>query len=140
MVFAPSLTGSEGINGLTQCQAALSDRGLTPNLRTERQGGGSDETLISEVFQRRELLADLDRLIIADVRRQARRAWLRRWTRVAIFSFGLPLALLVFFVCAYLYIKEYDWTPQSFFVMLWPTLALLFSTVYALKTFSPEEV
>ena len=112
----------------------------TPLPHREGQGGGSDESLISEVFQRRELLADLDRMIIADVRRQARRAWLRRWARVAIFSFGLPLALLVFFVCAYLYIKEYAWTPQSFFIMLWPTLALLFSTVYAIRTFSPEEV
>ena len=98
------------------------------------------DNLIRDTINRRELLADLDRLIIADVRRQARRAWLRRWARAAIFSFGLPLALLVFFVCAYLYIKEYDWTPQSFFVMLWPTLGLLFSTVYALRTFSPEEV
>ena len=112
----------------------------TPNLMTDMQGGGSDETLISEVFQRRALLADLDRLIIADVRRQARRAWLRRWARAAVFSFALPLVLIFFFACAYLYIKEYDWTPQSFYVMLWPTLGLLFSTVYALRTFSPEEV
>lgn len=100
----------------------------------------SIDNLIRETIDRRELLADLDRMIIADVRRQARRAWLRRWTRAAIFSFGLPLALLAFFVCAYLYIKEYAWTLQSFFVMLWPTLALLFSTVYAIRTFSPEEV
>ncbi len=112
----------------------------TPLPHREGQGGGSDESLISEVFQRRELLADLDRLIIADVRRQARRAWLRRWARAAVFSFGLPLVLLIFFVCAYLYIKEYDCTPQSFFVMLWPTLGLLFSASYALRTFLPEEV
>ena len=98
------------------------------------------DSLIYEVFQRRELLADLDRLIIADVRRQARRAWLRRWARAAVFSFGLPLVLIIWVTCAYLYIKENAWTPQSFFVMLWPTLGLLFSTGYALRTFSPEEV
>lgn len=98
------------------------------------------DNLIRDTINRRELLADLDRLIIADVRRQARRAWLRRWARAAVFSFGLPLVLMFFFACAYLYIKEYDWTLQSFVVMLWPTLGLLFSTVYALRTFSPEEV
>ena len=98
------------------------------------------DNLIRDTINRRELLADLDRLIIADVRRQSRHAWLRRWARAVIFSFGLPLVLMFFFTCAYLYIKEYDWTPQSFFVMLWPTLGLLFSTVYALRTFSPEEV
>ena len=98
------------------------------------------DNLIRDTINRRELLADLDRLIIADVRRQARRAWLRRWARAAVFSFGLPLVLIIWVTCAYLYIKEYDWTLQSFFVMLWPTLGLLFSTGYALRTFSPEEV
>jgi len=106
------------------------------NVKTDN----SIDNLIRETIDRRELLADLDRLIIADVRRQARRAWLRRWARAAVFSFGLPLVLIIWVSCAYLYIKEYDWTPQSFFVMLWPTLGLLFSTVYALRTFSPEEV
>ena len=125
---------------ITNSQIHITPLPQTPNLLTDMQGGGSDEALISEVFQRRALLADLDRLIIADVRRQARRAWLRRWVRAAVFSFGLPLMLIFFFACAYLYIKEYDWTPQSFYVMLWPTLGLLFSTVYALRTFSPEEV
>lgn len=100
----------------------------------------SFDHLIRDTINRRELLADLDRMIIADVRRQARRAWLRRWARAAIFSFGLPLALLVFFVCAYLYMDAHGWTPTTLFVMLWPTLGLLFSTVYALRTFSPEEV
>jgi len=100
----------------------------------------SIDNLIREAIDRRELLADLDRLIIADVRRQARRAWLRRWARVAVFSFGLPLVLITWLACAYLYFKEYAWTPQSFFIMLWPTLGLLFSTGYAINTFSPENV
>lgn len=100
----------------------------------------SIDNLIRETIDRRELLANLNQLIIADVRRQARRAKLRRWARVAVFSFGLPLVLIIFLACAYLYIKEYAWTLQSFFVMLWPTLGLLFSTGYALRTFSPEEV
>ena len=100
----------------------------------------SIDNLIRETIDRRELLADLDRLIIADVRRQARRAWLRRWARAAVFSFGLPLVLIAWLACAYLYLKENVWTPQSFLVMLWPTLGLLFSTGYAINTFSPENV
>lgn len=100
----------------------------------------SIDNLIRETIDRRELLADLDRLIIADVRRQARRARLRRWARVAVFSFGLPLVLIAWLACAYLYLKENAWTPQSFLVMLWPTLGLLFSTGYAINTFSPENV
>ena len=37
----PSLTGSEGLNGLTECQAVLSDRSRNPLLRTGQVGGGS---------------------------------------------------------------------------------------------------
>ena len=37
----PSLMGSEGKNGLTKCQAVLSDRSRTPLLRTGKVGGGS---------------------------------------------------------------------------------------------------
>ena len=37
----PSITDSEGINGLTECQAVLSDRSRTPLLRTGKVGGGS---------------------------------------------------------------------------------------------------
>lgn len=120
---------------ITTCQIHTS-----PLPHREGQGGGSDEALISEVFQRRELLADLDRKIIADVRRKARRAWLRRWARIAAFSFGLPLVLFVFFACAHYYIKEQGWTPTTILVMLWPTLALLLTAGFALNTFSPEEV
>ena len=100
----------------------------------------SIDNLIRETIDRRELLADLDRLIIAEVHRQTRRARLRRWVRVAVFSFGLPLVLIIWLACAYLYLKENVWTPQSFFIMLWPTLGLLFSTGYAINTFSPENV
>lgn len=103
-------------------------------------GGEAETSLIEEVFQRRALLADLDRLIIADVRRQARRAWLRRWTRAVVFSFGVPLVLLAFAACAYIYIKQHGASAFALSVMVWPTLALIFTTQRALETFSPEDV
>ncbi len=98
------------------------------------------DTLIRETMERRTLLTDLDRLIIADVRRRARRAWLRKWARIIVFSFGLPLVLILWLACAYLYIYKHGATGFMIFLMVWPTLALATSTVYALKTFSPEEV
>lgn len=98
------------------------------------------DALIQETMQRRALLTDLDRLIIADVRRQARRARLCRWARIVAFSFGLPLVLLVFVACAYLYIKEQGTTTLSLLIMLWPTLAIVLTTRHAIETFSPDEV
>ena len=98
------------------------------------------DTLIRETMERRTLLTNLDRLILADVRRRARRAWLRKWARIIVFSFGLPLVLILWLACAYLYIYKHGATGFTLFLMVWPTLALATSTVYALKTFSPEEV
>jgi len=96
--------------------------------------------LISEVFQRRALLSDLDQLIIDDVRRQARRAWIRRWARVVVFSFGVPLLLFVFFACAYFYIKEYHASTFIIVVMTLPAMALIYATHRAIESFSPDEV
>ena len=98
------------------------------------------DTLIRETLERRELLADLDRLIIADVRRQVRREWIRRWARVAAFSFGLPIVLLVFAACMYLYIKHYGTSTFTLYIMALPTLAIIFSTHRFLKNFSLKEV
>ena len=100
----------------------------------------SIDRLITDTLHRQELVRDLDRLIIADVRQRARRAWFRKWARIIVFSFGLPLVLLVWLACAYLYIKEHYATPLTLSLMVWPTLALAASTIYVLKTFSPEEV
>lgn len=98
------------------------------------------DMLIRETLDRRELLADLDHLIIADVQRKARRAWIRRWTRIVAFSFGLPLVLFVFFACTYLYIKEQGSSTFTLIILALPTLALLYATHRALEKFSPEEV
>ena len=100
----------------------------------------SIDRLITDTLHRQELVKDLDRLIIADVRQRARRAWLRKWARIVAFSFGLPLVLLFWFACAYLYIKGHGATTFTLSLMVLPTLALAASTVYVLKTFSPEEV
>ena len=98
------------------------------------------DTLIRETLERRELLADLDCLIIADVRRQVRREWIRRWARVAAFSFGLPIVLLVFAACMYHYIKQYGTSTFTLYIMALPTLAIIFSTHRFLKNFSLKEV
>ena len=98
------------------------------------------DTLIRETLERRELLADLDRLIIADVRRQARRELISRWARVAAFSFGLPIVLLVFAACMYLFIEQFGTSTFTLYIIALPTLALIFSTHRFLKNFSPEGV
>ena len=43
------------------------------------------DKLIEETLERRQLIADLDKLIIADLHRHERRTWIRRWTRTVAF-------------------------------------------------------
>jgi small-conductance mechanosensitive channel len=100
----------------------------------------SIDRLITDTLHRQELVRDLDRIIIADVRRRARRAWFRKWARIIVFSFGLPLVLLVWLACAYLYIKEHDATPFTLSLMVWPTLALIYAVHHVVNNFSAEEV
>lgn len=98
------------------------------------------DRLIADTLHRQELLKDLDSLIIADVRRRSRRAWLRRWARIVAFSFGLPLVLLVSLAGAYLFIKEHGATPFTLSLMVCPVVALIFVSYRSIGDFSPEQV
>ena len=97
------------------------------------------DTLIRETLERRQLLADLDRHIIADIRHRERHARIRRWARALLFSFGVPMVLFVFAICIYFLVKQYGTTSFTFFIIAWPTLAIIFITQRALKTFSLEK-
>lgn len=98
------------------------------------------DRLIADTLHRQELLKDLDSLIIADVRRRSRRAWLRRWARIVAFSFGLPLVLLVSLAGAYVFIKEHGATPFTLSLMVCPVVALIFVSYRSIGDFSPEQV
>lgn len=98
------------------------------------------DTLIRDTLNRRALLSDLDSLIIADVRRQARRAMIRRWARTVLFSFGLPVVLLLFIAGMFIYVKEHSLTTITLLVIVCPTLALIYSTNRSLEMFSPDDV
>ena len=59
------------------------------------------DALISASFEREELLEQINRSVMTDVRRQAHRAWLRRWGRMAAFAFGVPTVLTCFAYSVY---------------------------------------
>ena len=98
------------------------------------------DKLIEETLERRQLIADLDKLIIADLRRHERRTWIRRWARTVAFSFGIPMILLFFATSTYFFIQQQGASAFTLFILTWPTLALILATHRALKTFSPEDV
>ncbi len=54
------------------------------------------DKLIVASLERQQTLEALNKTIVKDIRRRARWQWMRRWARLATFSFGLPLMGLVF--------------------------------------------
>lgn len=54
------------------------------------------DRLLRESVERRELLDGIQRQVMEQVSRQARRRRIRLWARVVVFSFVMPLLALVF--------------------------------------------
>ena len=98
------------------------------------------DCLIRETIDRRELLNDLNRMIVQDVKRRSRRVWLRRWMRVAAFCFALPLVSLLFFAGIYIYLKEQGFATLSIVIMLPTVSVFIFAANRSIDYFSPDGV
>lgn len=85
------------------------------------------------------MLENLNEVIVADIRRQARRAWIRRWGRIVAFSFGLPLVLIVFALSLRLLLAIPSMGPARFCLLI-PVATMLYFARRAMKDFSIVEV
>lgn len=54
------------------------------------------DALIMETLERRETIEALNKSVMAEVRRSARRERRRLWARAAVFAFALPLLVFTF--------------------------------------------
>ena len=93
------------------------------------------DDLIMASMERKATLEALNGAIIKEVRRKARREWLRRWARIAVFSFGMPLLLLIFAVG--IYMASHHQSFQTFrYVLLIPVIAMSCLAWRGMKNFS----
>ncbi|MBQ9559400.1 MAG: hypothetical protein IJ762_03075 [Bacteroidaceae bacterium] len=97
------------------------------------------DRLITASIERRKMLENLNEVIVADIRRQARRAWIRRWGRIVAFSFGLPLVLIVFALSLRLLLAIPSMGPARFCLLI-PVATMLYFARRAMKDFSIAEV
>ena len=97
------------------------------------------DDLIMASIERKETLDALNSTIVTEVRRRARREWIRRWARIAMFSFGMPLLLLVF--VAGIYVASRLQGFQTFrYVLLIPVLTMTYLVWREMKNFSIADV
>ena len=97
------------------------------------------DNLIMASLERQQTLEALNNVIISDVRRRARCEWLRRWGRIVVFSFGIPLLLLVFGIGIYVTatLSSPDWTR---IVLAIPTVTMLIMVGRKVRNFSITRV
>lgn len=98
------------------------------------------DELISQTFERQQIVADISSAVMKDLRRQARRSQLRQWGRVAAFAFGLPFVLLLFGWLLWLFVSQQGQSSIVYICLVFPAAAMLYATWHAIRNFSTERV
>lgn len=97
------------------------------------------DSLIMASLERQQTLEALNNVIISDLRRRAQREWVRRWGRIVVFSFGIPLLMLVF--GAGIYVAATHSSPGwTRIVLAIPTVTMLVMVGHKVRNFSIVEV
>lgn len=94
------------------------------------------EQLIGASFERQELMQDISRNVMTDIRKKSRQAWLRKWGRVAAFSFGVPTVLGAFGVGISETLALTESQPFVLAGLVLSTISMLVFTVKEVKDFS----
>ncbi|MBP5514156.1 MAG: hypothetical protein J6Y04_05220 [Bacteroidaceae bacterium] len=97
------------------------------------------DEIIMQAVERKQTLAELDRVIIRDVKRKARREWMRKWARIVVFSFGMPFLLLIFAAGIYFASTVGDLRMYRL-VLIIPCATILYFGWRLMKDFSIEDV
>ncbi len=96
--------------------------------------------LITASLERQELLEDVNREVMKEVRRSSRHETLRRWMRAIAFAFGLPALLLFYgigihYVCTHVEMNVFIWIALAV-----STTAMLCILGKVVKNFSISKV
>lgn len=94
------------------------------------------DMLILKALERRHILEEINKAVMCDVRREARRRKLRYWRNAVAFSFGLPLVLLVFGVLFAKYVMMATSGPYAVVCTVFPVATVLFAAWKAVCYFS----
>ena len=98
------------------------------------------ENLISASFERQDMLAEIDREVMEEVKRNTRRETLRQWIRIAAFSFGVPFVLFCFGFGTYYAYTRVEMYPYLWIAFALPAIAILVFLGKQVINFSISEV
>ena len=93
------------------------------------------DDLIMASVERQQRLEGLNQAIVKDVRQRARRVWVKRWGRIVVFSFGLPIVTLIFaLTMLHLYTTETSFLVRT--CLFIPTLVMVWGLNREIRNFS----
>ena len=97
------------------------------------------DDLIMASIERKETLDALNGIIVKEVRRQARREWVRRWARIVVFSFGMPLLMLIFAAGIYA-VCRIESLQMWRYILLIPVMTMSYLLWREMRNFSIADV
>ncbi len=106
------------------------------------------DDLIRQTFCRQQVVEEINHSVMNQLHRTTRRRRLLRWGKIALFSVGLPLLLLLFGWSLWSAVSQpstlqfsiYHWHLPVSICLVLPVATMLYATWYALEHFSPDEV
>ena len=106
------------------------------------------DDLILQSFRRQQTIDEINVSVMKQLRHTTRRRRLLQWGKIAVFSFGLPMMLLLFGWLLWSSVSQQDALQLYFFnsqisiftILLLPVAAMLYATWHAIYYFSPSDV
>ena len=106
------------------------------------------DDLILQSFRRQQTIDEINVSVMKQLHHTTRRLRLLRWGKIAVFSFGLPMMLLLFGWLLWSSVSQQDALQLHIFnsqismftILLLPVVAMLYATWHAIYYFSPSDV
>lgn len=96
------------------------------------------DMLITQAMERRHIVEGINKAVMCDVRRMARRRKRQYWKRAVAFSFGMPLVLFVFGVLFGKYVVSAASGTYTLPCIVFPVLTVLYAAWKAVDDFSAK--
>ena len=95
------------------------------------------DALFQQSAQQHKAVEQINRQVMRTVRRDMRLKTLRKWAKLLVLCFGLPLAVVVYIYALFVFMPEMQEQLQIVYIAI-PIATILGLAVQRLRYFSPE--
>ena len=95
------------------------------------------DTLFQQSAQQHKAVEQINRQVMRTVRRDMRLKTLRKWAKLSVLCFGLPVAVVLYIYALFVFMPEMPEQLQIVYIAI-PIATILGLAVQRLRYFSPE--